>query len=430
MRRRLAVAVLAVLALVPTLPAFAQGPVTVTGVVTTREDGLPLPGATVSIESLNVSATTDAEGRYRLEVPASAAGQAADLKASFSGLNPRVVPIRLTGSVTHDFALGLGFHEEITVGSRAMGAEAEKAVPVDIITARQIETTGLSETMQVIQKLAPSFNFPRPTITDGTDSVRPATLRGLGPDQVLVLINGKRRHTSALVHLNGCIGRGSTGVDLNAIPVSAIERIEVLRDGAAAQYGSDAIAGVINIVMKSGAGPLTAAPSRAAPPRTRTASCSTAGANYGFGIGRGALNVDRGVPGPQRDQPRRRRPARPDPRRRRRQQRRAAAEPPLGRLRLAGPHGLRRTSTCPVGTSETTFFYGFGGWSNREGRTAGSIAAASTRGTGPRSTRSASCPSSSPASSTRPPPSASAARSRSGSGTRRPSTATTASSST
>ena len=82
--------------------------------------------------------------------------------------------------------------------------------------------------------------------------MRPATLRGLGPDQVLVLINGKRRHQSALVHLNGSIGRGSTGVDLNAIPVSAIEQIEVLRDGAAAQYGSDAIAGVINIVLKGG----------------------------------------------------------------------------------------------------------------------------------------------------------------------------------
>ena len=109
--------------------------------------------------------------------------------------------------------------------------------------------------MQVIQRLAPSFNFPRPTVSDGTDSVRPATLRGLGPDQVLVLINGKRRHQTALIHINSTIGRGSAGVDLNAIPVAAIERIEILRDGAAAQYGSDAIAGVINIVLKSGASP-------------------------------------------------------------------------------------------------------------------------------------------------------------------------------
>ena len=128
-------------------------------------------------------------------------------------------------------------------------------MPVDIITARQIEVTGASETMAVIQRLAPSFNFPRTTIADGSASVRPASLRGLGPDQVLVLINGKRRHTTALVHVNGTMGRGSTGADLNAIPVSAIERIEILRDGAAAQYGSDAIAGVINIVLKSGVAP-------------------------------------------------------------------------------------------------------------------------------------------------------------------------------
>ena len=135
-------------------------------------------------------------------------------------------------------------------------------VPVDIITQDQIATTGYAETAQVIQALAPSFNFPRPTITDGTDTVRPATLRGLGPDQVLVLINGKRRHQSALVHLNGSIGRGSTGVDLNAIPVSSIDHIEVLRDGAAAQYGSDAIAGVINVDMTTFTGAETIAASR------------------------------------------------------------------------------------------------------------------------------------------------------------------------
>jgi iron complex outermembrane recepter protein len=151
------------------------------------------------------------------------------------------------------FAQPVTATEHITVGSRAAGAEAEKAVPVDVITQQQIAASGYAETTQVIQAIAPSFNYPRPSIRDGTDTVRPATLRGLGPDQVLVLINGKRRHQSALVHLNGTIGRGSTGVDLNAIPVAAIDRIEVLRDGAAAQYGSDAIAGVINIVLKGGA---------------------------------------------------------------------------------------------------------------------------------------------------------------------------------
>lgn len=163
-----------------------------------------------------------------------------------------VVVIFLFLGIGVTFAQTVTATEHITVGSRAVGAEAEKAVPVDVITQQQIAASGYAETAQVIQAIAPSFNFPRPTLRDGTDTVRPATLRGLGPDQVLVLINGKRRHQSALVHVNGSIGRGSTGVDLNAIPVAAIDRIEVLRDGAAAQYGSDAIAGVINIVLKGG----------------------------------------------------------------------------------------------------------------------------------------------------------------------------------
>jgi iron complex outermembrane receptor protein len=247
------------LALLCPAVAYAQEPSVVTGRITTRDDGLPLPGATVSIPTLKLSAMTDADGRYQLTVPAGQAkGQPVELSVMFAGLQPRSVQIRLApGTVTQDFALGLSFAEEITVGSRTVGAAAEKSVPVDILTSQQIQATGATQTMEVIQALAPSFNFPRPTVSDGTDSVRPATLRGLGPDQVLVLINGKRRHQTALIHINSTIGRGSTGVDLNAIPVSAIERIEILRDGAAAQYGSDAIAGVINLVLKSGAKPVT-----------------------------------------------------------------------------------------------------------------------------------------------------------------------------
>jgi iron complex outermembrane receptor protein len=157
------------------------------------------------------------------------------VRVSATGLLPKTWSFRpAAGTVTHDFALALTFSEEITVGSRTVGVDAEGAVPVDILTSRQIEATGATETMQVIQRLTPSFNFPRTTIADGSASVRPASLRGLGPDQVLVLVNGKRRHTTALVHVNGTMGRGSTGADLNAIPVSAIDRIEILRDGAAA----------------------------------------------------------------------------------------------------------------------------------------------------------------------------------------------------
>ena len=238
-----------------TSSSAAQTPATISGTVTTRADGAPVPGATVALVGTDVTATTDASGRYTIQLPAAMARAArAQLRVEALGQPPRIFDVELstTAATTFDIALTLGFEEQITVGSRTRGAEAEKAVPVDIITQEQIASTGYSETAQVIQALAPSFNFPRPTITDGTDTVRPATLRGLGPDQVLVLINGKRRHQSALVHLNGSVGRGSTGVDLNAIPVAAIERIEVLREGAAAQYGSDAIAGVINIVLKGG----------------------------------------------------------------------------------------------------------------------------------------------------------------------------------
>ncbi|WP_434213089.1 TonB-dependent receptor plug domain-containing protein [[Pseudomonas] boreopolis] len=127
---------------------------------------------------------------------------------------------------------------------------AESQSPIDIISPEQLNATGTSELATALSRALPSLNFPRPALTDGTSGVRPAQLRGLSPDQVLVLVNGKRRHTSAQLNINGTIGRGSTAVDLNAIPIAAIERVEVLRDGASAQYGSDAIAGVINIVLK------------------------------------------------------------------------------------------------------------------------------------------------------------------------------------
>src|SRR4051812_6101376 len=130
----------------------------------------------------------------------------------------------------------------------------ESPVPIDVITRAEMTTGGYTETSQILQTLVPSFNYPRPSLTDGTDHVRPATLRGLAPDQTLVLINGKRRHTSALVNLNGSIGRGSVSTDFNVIPTAAIGQIEVLRDGASAQYGSDAIAGVINVILRKDAG--------------------------------------------------------------------------------------------------------------------------------------------------------------------------------
>ncbi|GAB3436428.1 TonB-dependent receptor [Massilia solisilvae] len=125
--------------------------------------------------------------------------------------------------------------------------------PVDVIGARELQATGSTELATVLGRILPSVNFPRPSGADASDAVRPAQLRGLSPDQVLVLVNGKRRHASSVINVNGTLGRGSAPVDLNAIPLEAIDHIEVLRDGAAAQYGSDAIAGVINIILKKGA---------------------------------------------------------------------------------------------------------------------------------------------------------------------------------
>jgi iron complex outermembrane receptor protein len=143
--------------------------------------------------------------------------------------------------------------EEIVVTGtrRSDRTVADSPVPVDVIGAEAITNTGATETNRILNQLVPSFNFPQPSIADGSDALRPATLRGLSPDQTLVLINGKRRHVSALLNINGTVGRGSAAVDLNLVPGLAISRIEVLRDGAAAQYGSDAIAGVINIQLKN-----------------------------------------------------------------------------------------------------------------------------------------------------------------------------------
>jgi iron complex outermembrane receptor protein len=143
----------------------------------------------------------------------------------------------------------------VVVGSRLNPrTDTESPSPVDVVTAEQIQATGVNELGQALQRLAPSFNFSTTTVSDGSDLIRPATLRGLAPDQLLVLVNGKRRHQMALVNVQETIGKGSAGYDLNAIPMAAVERIEVLRDGAAAIYGSDAIAGVINIVLKENTG--------------------------------------------------------------------------------------------------------------------------------------------------------------------------------
>jgi iron complex outermembrane receptor protein len=139
----------------------------------------------------------------------------------------------------------------VVTGTRTTGRSRLNSVsPIDVVSATTLQRQGSTELAASLAALVPSIDFPRSSAVDGTDSVRPATLRGLSPDQTLVLINGVRAHTSALINLNGSVGRGAASVDLNTIPSVALDRIEVLRDGAAAQYGSDAIAGVVNLRLR------------------------------------------------------------------------------------------------------------------------------------------------------------------------------------
>ncbi|MFN2602292.1 MAG: TonB-dependent receptor domain-containing protein [Gemmatimonadaceae bacterium] len=232
--------------------AASAGAQSISGRVTDAATGQPLSGARVALSGTLQGVIARADGSYHL--PVTAGTQI--IRVSSIGYSPVVDTIVVGGEgASRDYKLVKGtvqLDANVVIGTRLNDRTVlNAAVPVDVLTPAEIQQTGQIETNQVIQMLAPSFNFPRPTISDGTDHIRPATLRGLGPDQVLVLVNGKRRYTTALVNVNGTIGRGSTGVDLNAIPSSSIERIEILRDGAAAQYGSDAIAGVINIILKT-----------------------------------------------------------------------------------------------------------------------------------------------------------------------------------
>ena len=146
----------------------------------------------------------------------------------------------------------LALDEVVLVGSRNKNRTmANTPVPIDIINITELVSAGPQVSVNdILNYVAPSFTSTSQTISDGTDHIDPAALRGLGPDQVLVLINGKRRHNTSLVNVNSTVGRGSVGTDMNAIPSFAIKRIEILKDGASAQYGSDAVAGVINIVLK------------------------------------------------------------------------------------------------------------------------------------------------------------------------------------
>ncbi len=217
----------------------------VTGTVV-DDTGQPLPGASVVIKGTSTGTTTNFDGEYTI-----GASIGDTLVFSFVGFETQEIVV--SGSqLDVTMAAGVSLQEVFILGSRNRSRVAtDTPVAVDVLDVQElIQTSPQPDVNQLLNYAAPSFTANTQTISDGTDHIDPASLRGLGPDQVLVLINGKRRHKTSLVNVNGTFGRGSVGTDMNSIPSHAIQRIEILRDGAAAQYGSDAIAGVINVVLK------------------------------------------------------------------------------------------------------------------------------------------------------------------------------------
>ncbi|MDA7501643.1 TonB-dependent receptor [Chitinophagales bacterium] len=227
------------------LVAYAQH--TVSGTVT-GDDGFGLIGVNIVEDGTTTGTISNLDGYYTIEV----SGPNAVLVFTYIGYKTHRVSLK--GEEKMDVLLkqGLTLGEVKVVGSRSFNRSAtDSPVAVDVIDVSEIASkSGRVDINQIMQYATPSFNATKQSGSDGADHIDPASLRGLGPDQTLVLINGKRRHQSSLVNVFGTRGRGNSGTDLAAIPASAIKRIEVLRDGASAQYGSDAIAGVINIVLK------------------------------------------------------------------------------------------------------------------------------------------------------------------------------------
>ncbi len=227
------------------LSALAQG--TITGTVTEAISGLPLPGANVLVKGTTTGTTTDFDGNFSLDVNTFPV----TLVISSVGYTTQEINVASAQSINVSLQEGVSLGEIILVGNRAKPRTIlDSPVPIDNISAAELRNTGQPTVDKMLTYKVPSFNSSNQTISDATAHFDPADLRGLGPSRTLVLVNGKRKNQSALVYINDTPGKGEVGVDLKSIPAAAIERIEVLRDGASAQYGSDAIAGVINMVLK------------------------------------------------------------------------------------------------------------------------------------------------------------------------------------
>jgi iron complex outermembrane recepter protein len=288
-------AALAVLAMTPATARGQSG--SIQGRVT-DSTGAVIVGALLTVDQGGSRVTTNARGRYTLSgVPA---GQRI-VRVRSLGFSPESVTVTVTAGQVSEVNVTLlrSAYQlspvQTVVGSRARHTAAEElAVPVDVYTVEELKRTGSTETTQILANLSPSVNFPTQPVTDATEVVRPFTLRGLSPDHSLVLINGARRHQTALLNVfsNGS-APGSSGVDLNAFPSSAVERIEVLRDGASTQYGSDAIAGVVNLVLKEGQfSPfvnMSVGQHRAGDPYPNDGLTTDVNGGVGFRLGRGSL---------------------------------------------------------------------------------------------------------------------------------------------
>src|SRR5688572_6221326 len=229
----------------------AQLPAVITGTVRNAVTGDPVANATVRVAAGRRFSITDADGRYRLVVDP---GQS-EIRVTRIGFAPASQVISLNPGASGVFAFTLQpsavpLDEVVALGTRALERTASGSpVPVDVVSGELLDNTGMMETWQQLQHVVPSVNVPH--IPLGDNHMRPVTLRGLAPHHTLVLVNGKRRHPASVLLAGPSVP--NTGLtDLNTIPSSAIERIEVLRDGASAQYGSDAIGGVVNVILKSG----------------------------------------------------------------------------------------------------------------------------------------------------------------------------------
>lgn len=228
--------------------ATAQGRL-VTGTVIEKADGTPMPGVTIRIKNGSSGATTDIDGKFGLDVPS----EYKVLIFSSTGhvTQEMEIPASNMMNVVLDVDANILGEVIITTGSRSSQRTiTDSPLPIDVLAAKDLVSTGQLTFDKALQYRVPSFNTVNTPVNDATTLLDPYEIRNMGPSRTLVLLNGKRKNLSSLLYVQFSPGRGETGVDLSAIPTDAIKRVEILRDGASAQYGSDAIAGVMNVILK------------------------------------------------------------------------------------------------------------------------------------------------------------------------------------